>query len=219
MHLNKLIIALSLLGNFWILHGQDPYRLINEVDSLSKLRTREDTISRVVLFTGSSSIRLWSDVGDYFPGLVIINTGFGGSHMSDLLFFLDELVLKYKPDQVIIYEGDNDLASGKRSVEIIEDAEKIVERINNFLPGIKIAFISPKPSLDRWNLKKKYEKLNKHLRRYADKEDNVDFIDIWSVMLDEKKEPVKNLFLEDGLHMNKSGYYLWAGEIEKFLLK
>lgn len=201
------------------MQGQDPYRFIHEVDSLSKLHISHHAGSRVILFTGSSSIKLWNDAWKYFPGRTIINTGFGGSHMSDLLFFLDELVFRYSPDQVIIYEGDNDLASGKEPATIMKDAERIVAQLQDRLPGIKIALISAKPSLARWELKENYKQLNRLIREYAEKKDDVEFIDIWPLMLDEKNEPGQGLFLEDGLHMNKAGYDLWAGEIEKILIK
>jgi lysophospholipase L1-like esterase len=137
--------------------------------------------------------------------------------MSDLLFFLDGLVLRYEPDEVFIYEGDNDLASGKKPGEILKEAKKVVAAIQNARPGAEVFFISPKPSLARWALRTDYQKLNKRLKRYADKGDKINFIDVWPLMLDEAHEPIKGIFLEDGLHMNKSGYDLWAGEIEKFL--
>jgi lysophospholipase L1-like esterase len=175
-----------------------------------------DSSAKVILFTGSSSIRLWNDIQGYFPDRLIINTGFGGSHMSDLQFFLDELVLRYKPDQVFIYEGDNDMASGKRPGKVLRQTKKIVEEIMTELPGVQVAFISPKPSLARWEIKKRYEKLNKLLRNYAMDTDQVAFIDVWSLMLDEAGEPIKEIFLEDGLHMNRSGYNRWATEIRKF---
>lgn len=213
----RLLITLFYLYAVFSLQAQDPYRFAGEVDSLSNLQVSNDNNSKVILFTGSSSIRLWNDIQDYFPDRLIINTGFGGSHMSDLLFFLDELVLRYKPDQVFIYEGDNDMASGKRPGKVLRQAKKIVEEIRIALPGAQIAFISPKPSLARWEIKKKYEKLNKLFRNYDMNNDQIVFIDVWTVMLDEAGHPLKGIFLEDGLHLNKAGYDIWTQEIGEFL--
>src|SRR4030042_199729 len=124
---------------------------------------------KIILFTGSSSINMWNDIQDYFPGKVIINTGFGGSHMSDLLFYLEDIVIKYKPDQIFIYEGDNDIASGKKPARILKDTRKVVHQLNKVLPSVPIALISPKPSLARWELKQEYGELNRRFERYASK--------------------------------------------------
>jgi hypothetical protein len=36
-----------------------------------------------VLFIGSSSIRAWSTLAEDFPGVPVINRGFGGSAIAD----------------------------------------------------------------------------------------------------------------------------------------
>src|SRR5687768_1288423 len=66
-----------------------------------------------VVFTGSSSIRLWADLQKSFPGKKIINRGFGGSGLSNLNKYADRIIYPYKPKQVVIYSGENDIAAGK----------------------------------------------------------------------------------------------------------
>ena len=197
--------------------GQDPARFQEDIDVLKQLDIERQPDQKIILFTGSSSINMWNDIQDYFPGKVIINTGFGGSHMSDLLFYLEDIVIKYKPDQIFIYEGDNDIASGKKPSKILKDTKKIVQQLNKTLPSVPIVLISPKPSLARWELKQEYVKLNKRFDGYASKHDQIDFINVWPLMLDKEGQPIKELFIEDGLHMSKSGYNLWAGEITKYI--
>jgi len=131
--------------------------------------------------------------------------------------FQCDIVIKYKPDQIFIYEGDNDIAGGKKLSEIMKDAKKIVRELNKKLNTIPVAFISPKPSLARWDLKEEYIELNLRFEKYAKRKDQVDFINIWPVMLNPEGEPTAELFIEDGLHMSKSGYDLWAGEIKKYM--
>jgi lysophospholipase L1-like esterase len=216
--MRKYIILLILSISFYqMLLGQDPARFQEEIDVLKQLNIERIPNQKVILFTGSSSINMWNDIQDYFPGKVIINTGFGGSHMSDLLFYLEDIVIKYKPDQIFIYEGDNDIASGKKPSKILKDTKKIVQQLNKALPSVPIVLISPKPSLARWELKQEYGELNQRFERYATKHDQIDFINVWPLMLNEEGEPIKELFIEDGLHMSKPGYNLWAGEIIKFI--
>ena len=213
----SVIILIFLISCFQILLSQDPARFQEEIDVLKQLAVERKPDQKVILFTGSSSINMWNDIQEYFPGRVIINTGFGGSQMSDLLFYLEDIVIKYKPDQIFIYEGDNDIASGKKPSKILKDTRKVIHKLNNALPSVPVVFISPKPSLARWELKQEYGELNERFERYATKHDQIDFINVWPLMLNKEGEPIKELFIEDGLHMSKPGYNLWAGEIIKFI--
>lgn len=210
-----LLIVLIFFLQF--ISAQEPARFQSEIDSLKKLVIVKNPDAKTILFTGSSSIRMWSDIQEYFPDKNIINTGFGGSVMSELLFYLDDIVIKYKPDQIFIYEGDNDAAIGKKPSVIIRDAKKIVHKLNESLPSVPVVFISPKPSLSRWELRESYMKLNDRFERYAARNDRVDFINVWPVMLNQQEIPGKELFIEDGLHMSKAGYDLWAKEIRKYI--
>jgi len=76
-----------------------------------------DRISRrgpgAVVFVGSSSIRMWETLEADFPGLPVLNRGFGGSELSDVVQFADRIVVPYKPRVVVVYAGDNDLAAGE----------------------------------------------------------------------------------------------------------
>ena len=74
-----------------------------------------------VLFIGSSSIRLWTNLAQAFPGHKVLNRGFGGSQLSDSVAFVDRIVTPYKPKLVLLYAGDNDIASGKSPERILSD--------------------------------------------------------------------------------------------------
>jgi lysophospholipase L1-like esterase len=216
--MRKTGILLSIIILFFQLLGaQDPERFQTEIDSLKQLVIDNRPDTKIILFTGSSSMRMWSDVQEYFPDKTIVNTGFGGSHMSDLLYYLDDIVIKYQPDQIFIYEGDNDIASGKKPAVIMKDTRKLAHRLNKALPSVPIVLISPKPSLARWELREAYTKLNGRFEKYANRNEKIDFINVWPVMLNEEGTPVKELFIEDGLHMSKAGYDLWANEIKKYI--
>ena len=199
------------------LFAQDPLRFKAEIAHLDSLNYDFDKGKAIYLFTGSSSIRKWDSLSVYFSDYQIINNGFGGSQMSDLLYYADILILKYTPDKVFIYEGDNDLAEEKEINEIIATAKKLVKKLRKEIAGIEIVFISAKPSLVRWELKNEYLSLNKALRNYCNSKSFLTYADVWDVMLDMKGEPKAELFVEDGLHLNKEGYDLWAKELGKYL--
>ena len=172
----------------------------------------------IIVFTGSSSIRMWRDAGLLSKGSPIINTGFGGSTAFGLNHYLEDLVLRYKPKQVFIYEGDNDIDAGRKTRIILEHLDTIFTRIWEQNSETEIVYISAKPSPLRWKLRKEYEALNKAVERRAKKEDRLVFVDVYSLML-QKGEVREDLFIEDRLHMNRAGYAIWAEAIRPLVME
>jgi lysophospholipase L1-like esterase len=200
-----------------ISNAQDPTRFQSQIEDLVQKEYQFETGKKLVLFTGSSSVLMWKDVAEYFPEYNVINNGFGGSHFSDLIYYYEELVPKYKPDYLFIYEGDNDIASDKKPWKILKEAKHLVDRVQQDLPKTKVVLISPKPSVARWHLRKNYRKLNKKLEKFAQKTDNLEYADVWTAMLDENGQVFTDVFLDDNLHMNKKGYDIWGKVIGRFL--
>jgi len=213
----RLIPIIFLLLATFISNAQDPTRFKEQVDELANKEYNFSNDKKLVVFTGSSSVRMWKDVEDYFPEYNVINNGFGGSQFSDLLFFYNEMFLKLKPDILFIYEGDNDINDNKKPGKILKEAKQLVAIIQNDLPNTRIVFISPKPSIARVHLKNKYITFNNKLERYCNRTKNADFVDVWTPMLDKQGNVFKDIFLEDGLHMNKKGYDIWGNVIGEFL--
>ena len=214
--LGLLIFCLLLIeaASLW---GQDPLRFQEEIQMLKhKTDSLWNGENGTILFTGSSSIRMWEDLQERFPGQNILNTGFGGSQASDLLYYLEPLVLAYQPKKVFIYEGDNDLAEGKRVGQVLKVLEQISHGIRKENPDVSIVLISAKPSITRWGLRGKYKRLNKKLQRWATRHEHLDFADVWNPMIADKKLNT-SLFIEDGLHMNASGYDIWENALKPFI--
>jgi lysophospholipase L1-like esterase len=199
------------------LSAQEPVDFEAEV---RQLKAKNDRLwngaDPVILFTGSSSIRMWDDLQERFPDRKILNTGFGGSTASDLLFYLEPLVLDYRPEKVFIYEGDNDLAEGKKVRQVFNTLQEIAGRIEERNPEVPVVFIAAKPSILRWNLRKKYKRLNRRLERWADGHPGRGFADVWQPMLTGRKLNT-SLFIADGLHMNNAGYDLWEIVLAPFV--
>lgn len=219
----KQIIKLSLSWSIlccllsFNLNAQDPNRFNTQIEQLVSKEYNFDQGKKLLLFTGSSSIRMWTNIQEYFPQYNVINNGFGGSHFSDLIFFYNKLIIPHKPDILFIYEGDNDIASKKKPRMIEKEAKFLISKIRRDLPDTKVVLISPKPSIVRWDLRKDYHTLNKKLKRLAHKTDMVEFADVWHAMLDEKGNAMQDVFLEDNLHMNKKGYNIWAKVLSGFV--
>jgi lysophospholipase L1-like esterase len=174
-----------------------------------------------ILFVGSSSFRKWTDVSNYFPGYTIINRGFGGSTFPDVIRYTKDIIISYHPKQVVIYCGDNDLASSDAITadSVFERFRTLFEAIRVGLPGENIVFVSIKPSPSRARLKEKMEKANLLIQTYLSIEPNTSFADVYHKMLNPDGSIMTDLFLEDNLHMNAKGYAIWQKEILPYLSK
>lgn len=171
-----------------------------------------------VLFVGSSTIRLWSNLAQDFRQLpVVINRGFGGSTMADCDHFSRQLVTRYKPKQVLVYAGDNDLAEGRTPAQVLESFTHFVQVVRSELPGTRIAYISIKPSPSRAALMPRIREANLLLAAYVRTLDNAEYIDIFTPMLTASGSPRPELFRADQLHMNDQGYALWQSVIARHL--
>ncbi len=208
---------LLLAGLHFQASAQDPLRFQNEVDEIREKYPPNTKRDNLFLFTGSSSIKMWKNLETYFPNHELVNAGFGGSQTFELLHYVNELVLDYKPKKVFIYEGDNDVSSGKSSTQIILTMHELANAIHKALPETQILLISAKPSISRWHLAAKYKDLNQHFKEYSELFDYVDFVNIWDIMLDSEGKPRADIFLEDDLHMNKAGYDLWAEVVKRYM--
>lgn len=170
------------------------------------------------LFVGSSTIRMWTSLAQDFRQLpVVINRGFGGSTMADCEQLARELVTRYRPRQVLVYAGDNDLAEGRSPQQVLASFVNFVRVVRSELPLARIAYISIKPSPSRAHLLPRVQEANQLLAAYVGTLENAAYIDIFSPMLAADGRTRPELFKTDMLHMNDSGYALWQSVINTYL--
>jgi lysophospholipase L1-like esterase len=177
--------------------------------------------ANAILFVGSSSFRKWTDVNSYFPGYTIINRGFGGSVFPDVIRYENDIIIPYHPKQVVIYCGDNDLASSDAITadSVFERFKVLFEGIRRGLPGENIVYVSIKPSPSRVRLQEKMEKANLLIQTYLSIQSLAAFVDVYHKMLNPDGSIMADIFLEDKLHMNAKGYAIWQKAIEPYLSK
>lgn len=190
-----------------------------DIDAFDRLDSLENVEMGSNLFVGSSSITNWKDIASYFPDSYVVNRGFGGSKFEDLLYFMDRVILPYKPARIFIYEGDNDIAANIDTETLISQARTLRRKIAKAFPAVTVVFIAVKPSVSRWAMKDKYLEFNEALSEFAGKEKRTAFADVWTPMLDENGEVFKNVFLKDNLHMKANGYEIWKKVLTPFVLK
>ncbi|MBN2411122.1 hypothetical protein JXQ31_05465 [candidate division KSB1 bacterium] len=188
----------------------DPARFAQDIETFINWDQKNAVPDNAILFVGSSSIRMWK-TRDSFPDFPVINRGFGGSHISDVIFFMKDVVLKYNPEIIIFYAGDNDIAGSKSPQQVFEDYVTFIKNVKEKLPDVRIVYIPIKPSIARWNMWPDMKKTNKLIMDYSQKDTRLFYADTATPMLGTDGKPETDLFLDDGLHLNDKGYELWNG--------
>lgn len=162
-----------------------------------------------VLFVGSSSIRLWPAIEADFRGANVLQRGFGGSELSDVVHYTPRIVLPYRPRLIVLYAGDNDLMAGKSPATVFRDFQAFVALVRHALPATRIAFVAIKPSGSRWALVERMREANALVRELAATDPLLTYVDVFTPMLGPDGLPREELFVADRLHMNARGYALW----------
>lgn len=173
--------------------------------------------AKSVLFVGSSSFRMWETAEQEFATYNVINRGFGGSRMSDVLDNYNELVLHYHPSAIFVYEGDNDIYEGKSPRTVADEYRTFLGMVRRDLGDIPVILLLPKPSGSRWHLRDQYRDLAARLTALADEDPATGVIDSWDYFLDDQGVVRDELFQDDQLHMNQSGYDIWRSLISPVL--
>lgn len=211
---------------FYFLSGNSILQLqaqpfANEIAAFKKQDSASFPEKHSILFVGSSSFRMWQNIKNDFPGYSILNRGFGGSSLPDLIRYAEEIIFPYNPKQVVIYCGENDIASSDTvSSEMVLNRFKILfKMIRKKLPAVPVLFVSIKPSPSRWQMKDRMINANELIKKYLESEKNTKFINVWHAMLGTDGKPLPDIFIADELHMNENGYAIWKKIIEPYLEK
>jgi len=199
-------------------YGQ-PFR--DDIDAFKKEDSLHAPPERPVLFVGSSSFTMWKDVQKDFPASKILNRGFGGSSLTDVIRYEQEIIFPYDPKQIVIYCGENDIAASDTvtAKTVLRRFERLFTDIRHRLGRVPVVFISIKPSPSRQKFQPVVVEANKLIRQYLKKDKNATFVDVYGPMLGKDGLPNKELFLEDMLHMKPQGYEIWKKLLGPHLLK
>ncbi|MGN6355063.1 MAG: GDSL-type esterase/lipase family protein [Parafilimonas sp.] len=202
------------------LHAQQP-PFYNDIQQFKMQDSINPPPQHPILFIGSSSFTKWTDVQSYFPGYTILNRGFGGSSLPDLIRYANDIIFPYQPKEIVIYCGENDFAV-KDYVSpdmVFERFKTLYAIIRSKLANVPVVFISIKPSPSRRKYWPQMTEANKMIKDYIGTQQHASFIDVYQPMLNENKDTRPEIFLSDSLHMNANGYVIWQKAIQPFLVK
>lgn len=220
--MKKITIILAFLFACNIITAQDTKpAFYDDIQAFKKQDSIHMPPQEAILFVGSSSFTKWTDVQDYFPKYSIINRGFGGSTLVDVIRYAGDIIIPYHAKQIVIYCGENDLAySDTVSAQLVfKRFQQLFGIIRKADPSVPVAYISLKPSPSRKHLWPKMIEANRLIKNYLAAKTKTSFIDVYNKMFNKDGTIMQDIFIEDNLHMNAKGYHIWQKIIAPYLVK
>ena len=191
----------------WLWRAEEgPYRFDNDIAKFEAADKVNPPPTGAVLFAGASSIRLWKTLAEDLPGITLINRGFGGSHLSDNIFFAEQIVFPYKPKLIVIQAGGNDIHAGKSPEQVFSDFKTYVAKVRSRLPDTRIVYMEINASPSRWAQASKQKEANRLIKEYCATGPNLGYMELFDAMLGSDGLPREDLFIDDKLHPNEAGY-------------
>ena len=214
--MKKLSLILLFLIAFVSLKAQDaPF--YNEIQNFKKQDSIKFPPKKAILFIGSSTFTNWKDVQTYFPNHVIINRGFGGSSLPNVINYVPDIVFPYDPKQIVIYCGENDFTGGATPQVVVDRVKQLIELIRTKYPKVPLVYISIKPSPSREKYMPQMVEANAMIAKMVKKMKKVKFVNTYNAMFNPDGTIMTDIFLKDNLHMNAKGYAIWQKIIEPYL--
>lgn len=225
----RALIVLALLGSASLLPAQvsssrpatataaaqqplDLARYQAEIDAFVRWDRKNSFPRDAVLFTGSSSIAGWS-TASAFPDLPVINRGFGGAQIAEVLHYFEQVVTPYRARVIVLYVGDNDVAQGVSPEKVVAGFREFVTRARAVRPDTAIVFLSVKKSAARLEFWPLAEQVNAAIREICRADQRLRFIDVATELLDAQDAPRDELFQADRLHLKPEGYARWTSRL------
>jgi lysophospholipase L1-like esterase len=190
-----------------------------EMAAFKKMDEENPPQAGLTLFVGSSTFTVWKSMQEDMPDIPLINRGFGGSQVTDLIEHFDTVIAPYNPKQIVIYEGDNDLASSKTPELVLSNYKKLLERIREQYAQVPVTVVSVKPSEARRDVIGKMNELNQKLNVWASLTENLYYLNTFDITVNGEGKPIPEYYQKDNLHLNQAGYKAWARKIAEHIKK
>jgi len=191
----------------------DPARFAKDIAAFAK----DKPVKGGIVFTGSSSIRLWKTLKKDFTGLPVLNRGFGGSVANDLIVYFDTLITRHEPKLIITYTGSNDINAKLTPEETMADYTKFLNMVHERLPKTRVIITSVKIGEKRIAQIPQVHEVNRRLKAWAEGKDWVRYVDCTAYLADEKGHPIREYYVKDLLHLSPKGYAEWTKILDPIL--
>lgn len=189
---------------------------------LAVVRQNRAAVPGGVVFFGDSLTETYP-IERCFPHVPhLYNCGIAGAVSEELLWIVDEAVIKYRPAVVVLMVGINDLGNTVMASprEIALHVKEIVDLILGNCPETKVLLWSTLPCVEElWGYRQVPGiRCNDLVRMIFDQErelirdDRVTLVDVFPAFVDERGGVLRDLY-RDGLHLNDEGFDRLTGEL------
>lgn len=197
------------------------HRYAADVEELAAKAAADPRKDIDVLFFGSSSIRLWNGLEEMMTPLSVVNRGYGGATVRDILVNYDKLMAHYNPKAFVVF-CDNDICGNEVDLTVsgvLDHYRLLFNRLDQDYPGVPVFFLSWKYSGLRAFMRDTQKLVNDVMADYASSSEQVTFVDVNATLLQPDGDINQSLFESDNLHINRDGYHLWTSVLKPQLLE
>ena len=161
-----------------------------------------------VLLVGSSTFKRWTHAVTDLAPLPVTNRAFGGSQTAHQLMFFDQLVTPCHPQLIVWYCGSNDIKGKKDPQSVLKRTEEWLDKVKKLDPSTQVLLVS----IHRCPQKRKdgqlegVDAVNRGYEELSQRREGVFYVDVNPSLESVTGKSKAELYLEDGLHLNPSGY-------------
>ena len=189
----------------------------NDIKFLESKDREGACVEDCILFVGSSSIRLWKEIESDMSPYKVVKRGYGGAHFYDLIHYTKRLVRNHNPKAIAVFvanditgKNNNSWYGDLKPKEVLQLFKFFTEEIKSIHGDIPIFAIETTPTISRWSVWDKISTANDLIKDYTLRKENLNYITTRFDFFDSKGYPEEKYFINDKLHLNKSGYKLWS---------
>jgi lysophospholipase L1-like esterase len=192
-----------------------------DITLFENLDKEESYPSDAILFTGSSSIRLWTTLPSDMAPYHVIQRGYGGAKLSDFAVYASRIIDPHPCSAIVIFVA-NDISGTKED----KSPEEVAQLFKNVLKTIRkthqntpVFWIAITPSPLRWKVWPGISKANGLIENICKNQSNTYFVRTDFAFLNNEGFPREEYFKPDKLHLNPEGYQIWTRIIKDQLNK
>ena len=188
--------------------SEDPLVWASDIETFAERGLGEP---ESLLFVGSSSIRFWGELAEDMTPVPVINRGFGGSKIGDVVHYADTLFRADNPRAIVIFVGTNDMTPQQtKSVDTMTARfAAMISALRKQHPDVPVYYIAITPSPLRWAIWDEAVAVNAAIKALISQMPNTHFIDTGEALMSDG-EPSPDNYVFDRLHLSAKGYDIWA---------
>ncbi|MFK8019961.1 MAG: GDSL-type esterase/lipase family protein [Pseudomonadales bacterium] len=202
--------------------GNDPLVWESDIKALEEKLVSQPAKEGAILFIGSSSIRFWDSIAEDMKPFDVVQRGFGGAKLLDVVHYGQRLIeIGVTPSAIVVFAGTNDIHPGavKKPALLLQRYQQFIDVVRVKYIDVPVYYIAITPSPMRWEVWNVAQQTNKLIREYSAAENNLFVIDTGAKLLGEDGEPNPDFYIFDGLHLSDKGYAEWTKMILPRLLE